>query len=197
MIWVGEQMNAFEDIVALYLEEEGYWVRQSVKVVRITKSDKRALKKHSMPTPEIDIVALNMKRNELLLVEVKSFLDSQGVDFDSLTGKYKSRSEKYESLANRYRLFNNKKYREIVTERLREEYLEKGLIKKNTEINYGLAAGKIYTGEESDIRDYFIEMGWRLFLPEQIKDKISELSNKVWEDNLVTMTAKLVLRVKK
>ena len=180
-------MDAFEDIVALFLEEEGYWVRQSVKVTRITKSDKRKLKKPSLPTPEIDIVALNMKRNELLLVEVKSYLDSHGVDFDSLTGKDKK-------LAGRYRLFNHTTFREIITERLREEYLERGLIKENTEINYGLAAGKIYTREESDIRDCFKTKGWRLFLPEQIKAKIRELSHKGWEDNLVTLAAKLVLR---
>ncbi len=36
-------MNAFEDIIKLYLEEEGYWVRQSVKVHHITKEDKRIL----------------------------------------------------------------------------------------------------------------------------------------------------------
>ncbi len=34
-------MNAFEDIVKIYLEEEGYWVRQSVKVNNITKDDKK------------------------------------------------------------------------------------------------------------------------------------------------------------
>jgi len=180
-------MDAFEDIVALFLEEEGYWVRQSVKVVKITKADKRALNNYSMPTPEIDIVALDMKRNELVLVEVKSYLDSQGVDIDSLTGKYKK-------LAGRYRLFNSRKHREIVTERLQEDYLERGLIKKNTKINYGLAAGKIYTGEESDISDYFNKKGWYLFTPERIKVKIGELSKKRWEDNLITMTTKLVLR---
>ena len=180
-------MNAFEDIVALYLEEEGYWVRQSVKVEKISKEDKRAIGIPTMPTPEIDIVALNMKKNELLLVESKSYLDSQDVDFDSLTGKDKK-------LAGRYRLFNHTTFREIITERLREEYLERGLIKKNTEINYGLASGKIYTREESDIRDCFKTKGWRLFLPEQIKAKIRELSHKGWEDNLVTLAAKLVLR---
>lgn len=180
-------MNAFEDIVALYLEEEGYWVRQSVKVEKISKEDKRAIGKKTMPTPEIDIVALNFKRNELLLVEVKSYLDSQGVDFDSLTGKNKR-------LAGRYRLFNHKTFRDIITERLQEEYLKRGLIKKNTEINYALAAGKIYTGEESQINVYFKKKGWKLFLPEQIKAKIRELSKKSWEDNLVTITTKLVLR---
>jgi len=55
-------MNAFEDIVKLYLEEEGYWVRQSVKVHKISKLDKRSLKNSSMPTHEIDMVALRVDR---------------------------------------------------------------------------------------------------------------------------------------
>ena len=74
-------MNAFEDIVKVYLEEKGYWVRQSVKVEKITSEDKKAIGLTTMPRPEIDLVALNAKENELLLVEVKSFLNSQGVYF--------------------------------------------------------------------------------------------------------------------
>jgi len=35
-------MNAFEDIV-LYLEEDGYWVRQRVNLENIPKNDKEAL----------------------------------------------------------------------------------------------------------------------------------------------------------
>ncbi|GFN21952.1 hypothetical protein TAMC210_02680 [Thermanaeromonas sp. C210] len=33
-------MNAFEDIVAYYFEEEGYWVRKSVKV-NISKEENK------------------------------------------------------------------------------------------------------------------------------------------------------------
>jgi hypothetical protein len=72
-------MNAFEDVVKLFLEENNYWVRQSFKVTTITKEDKRNIGKHSLPTPEIDMIALNLDRNELLLVEAKSFLDSHGI----------------------------------------------------------------------------------------------------------------------
>ena len=182
-------MNAFEDIVKLYLEEKGYWVRQSVKV-GISGDDKKALKLSTMPRPEIDLVALNMKENELLLVEVKSFLDSQGVYFDDVIG-----SEGVESWgAKRYRLFAISKFREVVTERLKEEFLEKGLINKKTKINYALAAGNIHSpADESKIREYFSkpERGWKLFTPQQIKEKIRALAEKGWEDNLVTITAKL------
>jgi hypothetical protein len=181
-------MNAFENIITQYLEEKGYWVRQSVKV-KISKADKEALGLPTMPRPEIDLVALNVKENELLLIEVKSLLDSYGVWYDAVSGDDKKQ------FADRYRLFNNNKFRDIVTKKLREEYLEQGLINETTKINYALAAGNIHSSaDESKIRDYFSPRGWKLFSPKEIKEKIMELSEKGWEDNLVTITAKLILK---
>jgi hypothetical protein len=177
-------MNAFEDIVRLFLEAEGYWVRQSVKV-NISKEAKRALKLYSMPRPEIDLVALSVEKNELLLIEVKSYLYSQGVYYDDVAGKD-------ERVKDRYRLFTNEKFRDVVKEKLREEYLEQGLINEKTTINYALAAGNIHSGEESRISKYFSENGWKLFSPRQIKDKLKELSERGGEDNPVTITAKLI-----
>jgi len=182
-------MNAFENIVAQYLEEEGYWVRQSVKI-DISKEDKERIGKKTMPRPEIDLVALKVKENELLLIEAKSFLDSPGVRFYGV-------SDKNQKDAKRYRLFTNSNYRDIVTKRIREEYLKKGLINENTKIKYALAAGNIYSNDEQKIKNYFAEKGWRLFTPNELKNKIKELSEKKWEDNMVTITAKLILRGEK
>jgi hypothetical protein len=184
-------VNAFEDIVKLYLEEEGYWVRQSVKVNRITKEDKRNLKKFSMPTPEIDIVAYKAKGNVLLLVEVKSYFDSYGVWYEALTDKS---DRGYE----RFRLFTNEKYRKIITQRLFNEYFAEGLINSKTTVKYGLAAGKIHTyksgSDEKRIRSYFDSKGWLLFSPKQIQEKVTKLADKSWEDNIATLTAKIILR---
>jgi hypothetical protein len=184
-------MNAFENIVAQYLEAEGYWVRQSVKV-QISREDKKKIGLPTMPRPEIDLVALNVKENELLLVEVKSFLDSAGVYFgDSDIGKFDADSW----AAKRYRLFANSKFRTVVTKRLREQFLEEGLINEKTKINYALAVGKFYsTKDEPTTRAHFSKRGWKLFSPQQIKARIRTLAEKGWEDNLVTMTAKLLLR---
>ena len=180
-------MNAFEDIVKLYLEEEGYWVRQSVKV-NITKKDKRDIKLPTMPGPEIDLVAYKTESNELLLVEVKSFLDSYGVYFEAV-------SDPEDWLAKRYRLFTDNVFREIVTKRLQEEYLRQGLINTKTKINYALAAGNIHSSQdELKIGEYFSKNGWKLFSPNMIKAKIKELANKGWEDNPITITAKLIMR---
>ena len=182
-------MNAFEDIVRLYLEEKGYWVRQAVKV-NISKEAKRKINNPTMPRPEIDIVALNAGQNELLLVEVKSYLDSYGVYFEAV-------SDRKDPGAERYKLFTNSMFREVVTKKLREEYLGQGLINQNTKINYALAAGKIYPPtDETRIREYFAKQkeDWKLFSPKDIKDVIKKLSEKGWEDNQIIMTAKLIMR---
>lgn len=180
-------MNAFENIIAQFLESEGYWVKQSVKV-EITKEDKRTMNLPSMPRPEIDIVALNMKKNELLLVEVKSYLDSPGVWYKAVAGEDKDYYNK------RYRLFNDDKFRRIVTECLFEQFWGQGLINRRTKTNYALVAGKIYPGAEPLLEEYFANNGWILFTPSKIKQKMRELASKGWEDNIATMTAKLLLR---
>ena len=180
-------MNAFEDIVKLYLEEEGYWVRQSVKVHRIIKEDKRSLNSYSMPTPEIDLVAYKAKNNELLLIEVKSLLDSYGVHYEAVAGIDQEEGK-------RYKLFTNDLFRRIVTDRLKEEYLKLGLINERTKIRYALAAGKIHNErDEMNIVKHFsdVQRQWILFSPKQIKKKIKEFADKGWEDDVVIMTAKL------
>jgi hypothetical protein len=53
-------MNAFEDVISRYLEDQGYWVRQSVKI-DIDKQEKVKIGTQSMPRPEIDLVALNVR----------------------------------------------------------------------------------------------------------------------------------------
>ena len=179
-------MNAFEDIVSLFLQVKGYWVRQSVKV-DISKEDKKYIGKFSMPRPEVDLVALSVKENELLLIEAKSFLDSPGVRFSGISGENAKD-------AKRYKLFTNTKLREVVRRQLRKEYLERDLIKQDTKINYALAAGHIFRDDEPRIAEYFSAKGWKLFTPKQISEEISQLSQKGWEDNLVTMTAKLIQR---
>lgn len=182
-------MNAFETIIAQYLEAEGYWVRQSVKV-EISKDDKKALDLSTMPRPEIDLVAFNARKNELLLIEVKSFLDSQGVYWEVVCDE----KDEYVN-AKRYRLFTNKKFRTVVTKRLAEQFLKQGLINEKTKLNYALAVGKFHSPkDEENTRRHFSKKGWKLFTPKEIKEKIRELSEKGWEDNLVTITAKLILR---
>jgi superfamily II RNA helicase len=107
---------------------------------------------------------------------------------------YEAVSGDDKKFANRYRLLTDSKYRKVVTNRFREAYLKQGLINEQTIINYGLAAGHIHSGNEPHIREYFLKKRWKLFTPEQIKERVKQLSTKGWEDDLVTMTAKLILK---
>jgi hypothetical protein len=83
-----------------------------------------------MPRAEIDLVALSVKSDQMI-VEVKSLLDRYyGVYIEAFTNP-EDRDR------NRYKLFTNPKFREIVTRRLRRQYLDQGLINDNTIIRYG------------------------------------------------------------
>lgn len=179
-------MNAFEELVMIYLRHKGYWVIPSVKV-DITKRDKREIGKPSMPRPEIDLVAYKAKGNTLFLIEAKSYLDSYGVGFEGVSGKDTED-------AKRYKLFTEEVRREIVSKRLREDFINQGLINEETKINYGLAAGKTYSDDEQKIQDYFSKKGWLFISPTELKKTIRALEERGWEDNIATITAKLILR---
>ena len=71
-------MDAFKQIIGQLLVEEKYWVRHSVKI-DLTPEEKRSINKPSTPRPEIDIVAYDITKDTIFLLEVKSYIDSPGV----------------------------------------------------------------------------------------------------------------------
>jgi hypothetical protein len=71
-------MDSFENLMAILLEREGYWVTTSFKV-DLTKSEKIKIGKPTTPRWELDLIAYKAGPNELLIVECKSFLNSIGV----------------------------------------------------------------------------------------------------------------------
>ena len=99
-------MDHFESIISTLLEADGYWVRRSFKV-NVTKEEKRQIGKHSIPRPEIDLLAFNFSSNKVFAVEAKSFLDSPGVKLSQL-------QEVHEVPKGRYKLFTSSRYRSIV-----------------------------------------------------------------------------------
>ena len=58
-------MDYFEAIIKTLLEHEGYWVRQSFKV-NLTKGEKRAIGRPSIPRPEIDLLAYKPENQEVI-----------------------------------------------------------------------------------------------------------------------------------
>jgi hypothetical protein len=179
-------MDQFESIVHYLLERDGYWVRSSYRV-ELSREQKRDLGKPSIPRPEIDLIAFNFKRNELLVLEVKSFLDSPGVKISDI-------SKKHEVAAGRYKIFTSDKYRLMVLSSLREQLLMAGSINEKTSIRLGLVAGKVYKGQSDTLRS-FLESGNHFFWsPEDIRNKVKALADCAYMNNLAVLTAKILLR---
>lgn len=179
-------MDYFEGIIKTLLEHEGYWVRQSFKV-NLTKQEKRDIGKHSIPRPEIDLLAFNQKENRIYAMEAKSYLDSPGVRFDDLT-------QEYQIPEGRYKLFTCKNYRDIVFNRLKQDLIEARMADKETTITLGLVAGNVYQSRSSEIRAYFEGKGWLFWSPEDVRDQVNALAQKGYENEPAVITAKILMR---
>lgn len=125
-------MDYFEATIARILEEQGYWVRQSVRVA-LTKEVKKLLDNPSMPRCEIDIVAYKPLAKELVLFEVKSYLDSNGVQPKDLRRTTRKN--------NRYKLLTLPDLQREVVAALLAQYRERGLLLDGADVRMGLAAG--------------------------------------------------------
>jgi len=179
-------MDHFEALVRTLLEAEGYWVRQSFRV-NISKEEKRSIGKHSIPRPEIDLLALNFKRNEILALEAKSYLDSPGVRLSDLQVEHKVAE-------GRYKLFTSTKFREVVLGRLLAELQEAGMANAKTKLKIGLAAGHVYQGRSEAIRALMTTKGWFFWSPEDIKEKVTRLAEMGYTNDPAIITAKILLR---
>ncbi len=179
-------MDAFEQIIGQLLVEEKYWVRHSVKI-DLTPEEKRSINKPSTPRPEIDIVAYNTITDTIYLLEVKSYLDSPGVVYEHVAIEQDEQS-------GRYKLLTAKNYRETLAKRLHQDWCKSGHIRKSTRISFGLIAGKVYRNRELELREYFEKQGWLFWGPAEIKSQILRLSEKGYENNAVTIAAKILTR---
>lgn len=178
-------MNAFESIVSTIFETKGYWVKTNYKV-ELTKEEKRRIGRPSSPRWEIDVIAYKGGTNELLVIECKSYLDSEGVKVRDLKGgKY----------AERYKLFTDEILQKIVLSRLITQLIKSGLCPENTSLTLCLAAGKIATDQDQkDLKLYFEEKGWELFAPDWIKGELIKLSNSGYENDISIVMTKLLTR---
>ncbi len=181
-------MDYFENIVKKIIEEDGYWVQQSVKV-NLSKEEKKLIGKHTIPRPEIDLVGYKPSKNELLIVEAKSYMDSIGVDYQEI-------DTAYDIPDGRYKLFTCENYRNIVFNKLIAEYVNKGLVCKNPTIVFGLAVGKIKNKTEDDLQALFIKRNWKLYTPTRIANSILKLSDLAYENDPYVIASKLISRTK-
>jgi len=168
-------MELFEGIIKTLLEHEGYWVRQSFKV-NLTKEEKRAIGKHSIPRPEIDLLAFKPGTNSLIVLEAKSYFDSQGVKISELL-------EHHKIPEGRYKLFTCENYRNIVFSRLIKDLVQFGLAESDISLQLGLVAGNVYQSKSDDIAEYFASNDWFFWSPETVKYKVNALAELGYENN--------------
>jgi len=179
-------MDAFEQIVGELLEEEQFWVRNSVKV-NLTRADKSQLENPSMPRPEIDLIAFDARASILYLLEVKSFIDSQGVRLEDLHPSSTLPPQ------GRYKMLTSSRYQEVLMQRLREEWESRGLIDAQTKIKFGLIAGNVH-GDAAQLRTYADDTGWFFWGPKDIEERIQRLAEKGYENKQITLVAKILKR---
>jgi len=178
-------MDYFEATVARVLEERGYWVRQNVRV-DLTPEVKKKLGKPSLPRPEIDIVAYQPVEKLLVLFEVKSYLDSYGVQPNDLLGT------DWED--NRYKLLTIPALQREVTAALVAEYRKRRLIPDDVTTRFGLAAGHVQPRFDGAVRDIAKQNGWDYLSPADLAADVWQLADRGYENSPFVLTAKLLRR---
>ena len=178
-------MDSFESLIKTLLEREGFWVRSSFKV-SLTKADKQAIKRPSCPRWEIDLVAYRAAGNELRLIECKSYLDSLGVRFTSLSGKDGSEH---------YKLFTDSNLRAVVVNRLTAQLVQAGSCLPDPRVTLCLAAGKIKNDRDCEnLAQLFKNNDWLLWDDQWICKALREMSNDSYENDVASIVAKLLVR---
>ena len=179
-------MDNFEGIIRTLLEADHFWVQSSCKVdLRLEK--KRQLGKPKIPRPEIDLLALNFEQNEVLVVEAKSFLDSPGVRVEDL-------EQQHDTAEGRYKIFTSERYRSTVFKRLLLQLCENGMANAETKISLLLAAGNVYNNQTAAVQELFLTKGFIFWSPEEIKEKVTALARRGYQDDAAIITAKILLR---
>ena len=176
-------MNAFEQIVGMLLERDGYWVRASYKVC-LTKAEKVHIGRPSCPRWELDVVAYRPKDNVVLAVECKSFLNSPGVSYESFSGHNKKG-------AKTYKLFTNAKLRRTVLSRLKKQLRKDGMVSPSPKVKLCLAAGHIRKGNKADIEQHCQRNGWLLFAEDWFRERFDKLAEAGYENDIAIVAAKL------
>lgn len=181
-------MDYFEATVKTLLEYEGYWVRQSFKV-NLSKEEKREVAQQSLARPEIDLLAYKPGHDEILAIEVKSYLDSSGVRLEMIRQVHDEPPAK-----GRYKLFTCTKYREVVFRRLAQDLVESGMLDKPLPVRLGLVAGKVHKKEEKVLGEYLQNLCYLFWGPSEVRERLAACANAAYENDPVVIAAKVLLR---
>ncbi|MBL0121660.1 MAG: hypothetical protein IPP88_02670 [Betaproteobacteria bacterium] len=175
----------FENLIRTLLEADGYWVVQSFKV-NVSKQEKRQIGKHTIPRPEIDLLALDFSKNEIIAFEAKSFLDSSGTRASALLATQ-------EIPEGKYKLFTCENYRNIVLGRLKQDLQARAMANSRTTVRLGLVIGNVYARDVIPIRQHAKRQGWVYWSPRLLKRKLRAQAARHENDSVIIAT-KVLLR---
>lgn len=187
-------MDAFESVIAMLLRSGGledgsekYWTITGFKV-NLSREEKRSIGRATTPRWEIDVVAYNARKNEVLAVECKSFLNSGGVMF--CEGRFKA--------PKRYKLFAEEKTRQVVLNALKAQLVDSGLCRENPSVRLCLAVGKLGAKCDRDglCKHLLQECDGKLLDSEWINDRILALPGSQYENEVAHVAVKLYHRAK-
>lgn len=180
-------MDAFETVVAMVLEGQGYWVRTSYKVA-LAKPEKVEIERPSSPRWELDVVAYKPAENRLVVVECKSYLDFRGVSYGGF------RTDEQEGTG-RYKLFNEPETWSVVSRRLVVQLTEKGLCLPDPSLQLCLAAGNVRNEHDRQkLIALFKQRGWQFWDEYWLNRQLTELAESSYENEVAAVVAKLLLR---
>ena len=180
-------MDAFESVIKLLLERQGYWVHSNYKVM-LTKEEKRRLGKPSLPAVDLDLLAYRPENNEVFVVECKSFLDSPGVRADSFLNDQDKDSS-------RYKLFVKKECRDTVFARLEYQLLEQKRARRQPHVRLCLAVGKVAgEGSRRELHRHFEQQGWILWDDRWIREELQRTAESSYENQVPLIVTKILVR---
>jgi hypothetical protein len=94
----------------------------------------------------------------------------------------------------RYKLFTSERYSTTVFKRLLLQLCGSGMANAATKISLVLAAANVYKGQTAAIQELFLTRDFVLWSPSDIKDKVTALAKRGYENDPAIITAKILLR---
>lgn len=179
-------MEAFEHIVKVFLEGEGYAVTSNMKFPVTRKTKKAKYDEFQTHGYEVDIVAA--RGDELLLGSVKSYLGSYGVSRQGFRGLADERRETHYG---QYRMFNDDDVREGIVGKAAERFgYPLG------QIQMALFVGRFGPREEVPVRRHLETKGVKVVgLVEIVRGLRKLAESKTYFDDPVLVTMKCLAEV--
>lgn len=153
--------------------------------IELTVEEKRALNNHSMPRPEIDLVAYKAATGELLSLECKSYFDSGGVHASDLLpgGRYPKR----------YKMFVDAALREMVLRRLVDQLAASGAVVGTPVSRLGLVFGYATLANIAKLEEHFAQNDWAIFGPAWLREHLQKMALRSYDNQIASVVAKLLL----